>query len=424
MADPDKKISAPKGSHFLLTWSVPVRLPKSNTFLKVKNTFALEGGGSASFDGPPPAKNASSKDVEIKLSVSKDGADTGFPKNVAAPTATQKMNSDGTYYNQFTCIFTAGDKGTYLFKVLKPDKPDPYTEEVDVTDAAPTNDKRQAILDIINDWFPSSTHGTQKIPSKDKIPDGDDTKDILGRCGWFKDKPKQAPWTVPRAGLTLPVLPNAVWTQSGQTVNADGMGNMSAAKKSYNAILQQEWQDAKKRHDDDVKAGAPDAAPDPGPQPGVANGKLVPVDTSCIAVMGAVYKLWGNEFKPDLNLMTKPDASYVKANDAFAKSPPQLPKPGDILFLSIGQEWSGFFGHTCIFMNGSEDVWTTADGGGGTIPDQTATVNDKKLAWTTKGPKVPLIMSVTDGNPKALHGWVDIDKVPNSKYDDQGKKKP
>jgi hypothetical protein len=57
------------------------------------------------------------------------------------------------------------------------------------------------------------------------------------------------------------------------------------------------------------------------------------------------------EFKPDLTLMTKPDpAFYVKADAAYAKNPPQQPRPGDILFLAMGDHWNGFFAHTCILV--------------------------------------------------------------------------
>jgi hypothetical protein len=141
--------------------------------------------------------------------------------------------------------------------------------------------------------------------------------------------------------------------------------------------------------------------------------------------MGQLVSLWGQQFHADLNTMVKPDPSfYVMAVDEFAKKEPQLPKPGDILFLGK-ENPRNEFQHTCILVSRSTDVWVTADGGGGGLPDQTARVVNKTLSLTSakKPPQVPAFISVTDGKVKALHGWVNLDLVPNDKYNPDGSRK-
>lgn len=400
MGDPNKKITAPVGSSFMLSWTTP------NVLLK--NVFAIIDGTFIKFDAPKP-KSFKGPAAEVKISVTKDGKPDGFKATMLAPKCSQIVKGKG-FVDVFSYIFQARKEGVYLFTVKMPDDKT-FTEEVTVVTAAPVNARRQAMLDVIDTWMPTAILGAQTIPGADDIPDDRKTQDLLARCGWAKESPKGLSWPVPD-GSKLSPQNGAVWASPGPVVTCDGQGNLSAAKKAYNEKLHAAWQ-AK------VKAADPKAPA--GKEPSLKNGMFVPVDTSCISVLSELVSLWGGTLHVDLNLMVKADPKYyVKACEAFALDPPRLPLPGDLLFLSIGATPSDMFGHTCILVSASTEIWRTADGGGGALPDQEAKVVDKKLDWTKTKPPLPVIASTTDSNPKALHGWVNLDSLPNPNFKDDG----
>jgi hypothetical protein len=65
-------------------------------------------------------------------------------------------------------------------------------------------------------------------------------------------------------------------------------------------------------------------------------------------------------------------------------------------------------GHVGILVEARKDKWKTADGGGGSLPDQTAAVTERDVRWVDG---VPIMKSVTDIKEKELDGWVDLDKL-------------
>ena len=148
----------------------------------------------------------------------------------------------------------------------------------------------------------------------------------------------------------------------------------------------------------------------------LANGTHVPVVTSCGDVLKAMLDLWRSAFVGAFIMRDadwrgrKPGAKdlgyYVEAGGG------RLPLPGDIIVLrrGVGKEFVGTIGHIGILCSISEDEWYTADGGGGSLPDQTAAKTQRVV---TKGPNDSLILkSVTDGKLKQFDGWIDLDLLP------------
>jgi hypothetical protein len=407
MADP---ITAPIDSHFLLRWTTDANVEMVNSFQIFDGTFE-------DHPGRKPRSTSKGK-VKAVLTITKDGQPDGYRKGVPKPDDTEILMPTMKFVHEYTFIFVARKEGAYVFTITftaepldrknppKIEPPPPLTKEVKVVPAVPVNRRRQDMLELIEKWFPSSVLGTQKVPPGSN-------QDILAMSGYDNKTPKT--WTVPAhipAGgtcETLVMTGKSKWTQSGYNISALGEGQTSAAKKSYNAsvlpIRQAEWAkaDPATRGDRPIK---------------------IPIDTSCINVMAHLVRMWSNgEFTCNLNTMTTANpAFYVKAADEYAKASPNEPKPGDIIFL-VKDENRGFFQHTCILVSRSTELWRTADGGGGTLPDQTADWHDKPVGWTVARsgfPRVPMFQSPTDGQIKALHGWVDIDRVPNSKYNPDG----
>lgn len=405
MADPIQKVTAPVGSHFLLRWT-------TDAYVNATNSFHLIDGTTKEFPGRPPKKGISKGDVKVSLSITKDGKADGFRVNMPKPGVEEKMKltpAAAIYYHEYTFIFRAKEKAVYQFTVDIPDAkpPQQIIKEVTVVDADPLNDRRQDMLDLINKWLPSSVMGAQTIPPGE-------TTDILDKSGWDQTSPKSwsMPAPIPPGKIeTLPMVAPQKWTQSGLAISANGEGQISAAKASFNKFVLPARQAAWDALSDDDKKKFP-------------RPSEIPIVTSCISVMGQFVKLWGNQFTADLNTMKNADPTfYIKAIDEFAKKDPRLPKPGDILYL-VKEHNRSWFQHVCILVSRSSEVWVTADGGGGALPDQTAAVVDKPVSFSSGSPPaVPLLASVTDGNNKALHGWVDIDLVPNDKYNQDGSRK-
>jgi hypothetical protein len=139
-----------------------------------------------------------------------------------------------------------------------------------------------------------------------------------------------------------------------------------------------------------------------------------PVVTSCGDILSAMLRLWRSNFVGafmirDLDSRGKaPGAKglgyYVEADGV------QGPKPGDILVLrsGFGPGSAGTVGHVGILVEASADVWRTADGGGGALPDQTASVTARTVRWDNN---IAILKSPTDRKEKQVDGWVDLDKL-------------
>ncbi len=69
-------------------------------------------------------------------------------------------------------------------------------------------------------------------------------------------------------------------------------------------------------------------------------------------------------------------------------------------------------GHVGILLDASDDVWRTADGGGGLLPDQSAAVTDRTVR--RDGDNMVILKSPTDAQEKQLDGWIDLDKLPQT----------
>ncbi len=418
MAD---KVVAPQGGAFLLRWTTDAYVEMVNRF----QIYQLDDTAPDKFEehkGKPPRQADKGKPqmptkgkVTAVLTITKDGAKNGYRDNVPKPQSEERWDpAKQKFFHEYTFFFKARFVGEYVFTVeytaeanqgMKLETPPPIVKEVQVVAAEKPNQRRQDLLDLIDKWFPSSVMAAPKVPPGE-------TQDILAKGGWSTVSDNT--WVIPErhpAGPieTLPKEGQAAWTQSGASVAAKGLGQISAAKKSYNKYALPGRQ------------AAYDALP-AGEKAGHARPIEIPIDTSCISVMQELMKMWGKQFLPDVGTMTKPDpAFYVVATDEYAKASPTQPKPGDILYL--GKESSrGYFQHVCILVSISSELWVTADGGGGGVPEQTATVNNKPISKSS-APVVPMFASVTDNKNKALNGWVDLDRVPNDKYNPDGSRK-
>src|SRR5204862_1037022 len=135
--------------------------------------------------------------------------------------------------------------------------------------------------------------------------------------------------------------------------------------------------------------------------------------TSCGDILAAMLKLWGSNFVGafgirDVAVGNGPGAKklgyYVEADGV------QSPQPGDIIVLrnGIGKSSAGLVGHVGILVEAGETEWRTADGGGGGLPDQTASVTTRTVRFENS---IPILKSPTDLKEKQLDGWVDLDKL-------------
>jgi hypothetical protein len=150
----------------------------------------------------------------------------------------------------------------------------------------------------------------------------------------------------------------------------------------------------------------------------VTNGTHNKVATSCGDVLKAMLVLWKSHFVAQFGIRdvglfdSRPGAKalgyYVEATGT------NTPLPGDIVVLrdTVGPSFG--VGHVGILVSiegsGKDEVWTTADGGGGTLPDQTAARTPRRVRRDAKN--VPILKSPTDNKEKQLDGWVDLDLVP------------
>jgi hypothetical protein len=136
--------------------------------------------------------------------------------------------------------------------------------------------------------------------------------------------------------------------------------------------------------------------------------------TSCGDILAAMLRLWGSNFI---------GAFAIRDQDAKGHSPGakglgyyveadgvQSPQPGDIIVLrnGVGQGSAGSIGHVGILVEAGQTEWRTADGGGGALPDQTASVTTRTVRFENN---IPILKSPTDLKEKQLDGWVDLDKL-------------
>jgi hypothetical protein len=136
--------------------------------------------------------------------------------------------------------------------------------------------------------------------------------------------------------------------------------------------------------------------------------------TSCGDILGAMLRLWGSNFV---------GAFMIRDQDAKGRAPgakglgyyveadgTQSPQPGDIIVLrnGVGKASAGSVGHVGILVEAGEAEWRTADGGGGTLPDQTASVTTRAVRFEND---IPILKSPTDLKEKQLDGWVDLDEL-------------
>jgi N-acetylmuramoyl-L-alanine amidase len=403
------EVIAPVGSRFTLKWT-------TDAHANVTNVFELTDGTTRELPGHPASRaKPSTGDLRVFLSITKDGQKDGFRVNVSAPEAKRS----GALV-EYTFTFRAREPAVYELTADIPDAQPPvrFTKRVTVVEAEELNDRRRDLLDLIDTWLPSSVLGHQTIPPGKN-------RDILALAGWDRStRTWTMPPPIPPGSIeTLPKSGAAQWEQSGATITAPGQGQISLAHKTFNEHILPGRRAAWNALSDEEKQRIPKPT-------------AIPIYTSCNDVMRVLLNEWGSTFTPNIPTMTKADpAYYVKAIDEFAKADPRLPKPGDILYLSgerVG--WNAkepnepnreSFQHVCILVSRSSEIWVTADGGGGVIPDQTARVVEKPLSFTSakQPPPVPRLFSVTDGKQKALHGWVDLDRLVNDRYHADGSRK-
>jgi hypothetical protein len=127
-----------------------------------------------------------------------------------------------------------------------------------------------------------------------------------------------------------------------------------------------------------------------------------------------MLRLWGSNFVGAFNIRDQdskgrsPGAKglgfYVEADGV------QSPQPGDIIVLrnGVGKSSAGTAGHVGILVEAGETEWRTADGGGGALPDQTASVTTRTVRLENN---IPILKSPTDLKEKQLDGWVGLDKL-------------
>ena len=435
MADPEKKeITAPAGTMFQLRWTLPYMAKTTISFVDKDGSQDFPDAKCKFMNGGPLAPHPTgTATVTVTVKKGPDAASLqpdvfrrpkGDDPGRTAPTLTFQWGPDSAHSTCFfEAPFFARKEGVYEFTSVietqskgKEKQTKTLIETVTVTPGEEINDKRQAILDIFDAWMPTSINGVA-FPKKFGDPANHPNQDILDLAGWSKDSPD---WE----------FEHTTYDGKKETHKGKGEGNKSFAKRQCNDAYQAAaLKDGKK----------------------VAN----PYDivTSCGSVMGVVLRLWGCDFDGDGKMTTRemsiaddypPNSKkptqfgakhygyWVDAAEAFKKPAgagddwkPRYPKPGDCIVL--WDDAKNQRAHVCFLVSASEDTWTTAEGGGGTIPDQTASKNNKDVTWKKQDadhPKgIPYILDVTSGKVERVTGWVDLDKVPNPNFNADGSKK-
>jgi len=399
VAAPTTKVTVPVGSRFFLKWT-------ANGAAKVINSFEVlvkknEGDEAKREPRELIATHEHAKgEVRITIRVERDGKPHGFRPELGALAATR---SPGGKQWLFRSIFQAREPGVLLFTVTQPDGTRLTKEVTIVEPAKPLNEKRQYMLDVIDRWMPSSVKKPRPPKPPELVP-----QDEVGRV-YADGKPVAA-------GTPLPdILQASGWTPA-----------MVKSKLELQKAT-----------------------------------KALPT-TSCGDVLATLLRLWGCDFDDDCKWTTRafgirddgtetitekgvtitrskpgkrPHGAitkgyYQSASEAFAKSPPLLPSPGDVLVLRSGPKPTDLFiSHVNVLVATSDELWTTANGGSGRLADedQIAEVSSCEVQYTTPDathPKgIPVLVSVTDGGQKLLDGWVILDKIPNPLFAADGSRR-
>ena len=436
MADPEKKeITAAEGTNFQLRWRIPHSVQSTAKFVDSNGSQDFPDKSCKLMNGAAPTdkpRGTATVTISVKKGPKADSLQPEvFRPNRAPPTLFVLW---GQNTNLFAAAFMARDEGVYEFTTVidmeekgKPKDTKTFIETVTVTPAADLSDKRQAMLDLFDVWLPTSILG---VAYPKKFGDPTKQQDILELSGWSKDKPD---WTFTET------------TYDGSTVEhrGSGQGNQSAEQRKCNDARDAAYKGALQKWKDAGSTGTSPAKPT----------HQFNIVTSCGSVLGVFLRLWGCDFDNDGKMAVremsiaddyppppkKPTqfgakhyGYWVDAVDAFKKPAgagadwkPQYPKAGDVVIL--WDDDRSIRAHVCMVVSASEDTWTTAEGGGGAIPDQTASQNNKDVTWKkvdADHPKgIPHILDVTSGKSERVTGWVDLDKVPNPKFDASGKKK-
>lgn len=222
---------------------------------------------------------------------------------------------------------------------------------------------RQEMIDLVELWMPTSLDK----PRKGGKPLTGTERDLLQESGWNKKR-----------------------------------GTDSKADSDTNKTRLEDWEKAK------VKAKAEGKAEPPKPA-------LIAIVTSCGDVLATLLRFWGAEWIGAFNIRDsdnhdrKPGAKgkgfYIEATGK------NMPEKGDIVVLrdGVGKDAHGV-GHVGVFIEANDTVWRTADGGGGTLPDQTADVTSRTVRFDAQ--HIAILKSPTDGKEKQLDGWVALDRLP------------
>jgi hypothetical protein len=153
----------------------------------------------------------------------------------------------------------------------------------------------------------------------------------------------------------------------------------------------------------------------------------VPVVTSCGDVLTALLKMWRSNILGAFNIR---DQTLIPTDNGQYKIGPgamelglyikadgtNKPQRGDIIVLKYppGHKLAGYTAHVAIFIKEIEGVyddisWQTASGGGGTLPDQSASIGESDIVGYVD--KIPKMKSPTDNMEKVLDGWISLDKL-------------
>lgn len=414
------KAEGPVGSHFRIEWTTEsqVKLVNVMPFDPAKNPTVEYPGMPVSNKQRPPKD-----ELRATLTVKRNGSAYLFEKGFKP--LERKDLRGGFVKHVYSFIFAPDelvtDTDTYVFSIeitgKKSETRNLPDKTVTVTRAETLTDKRQDMVDLVRRWMPTSLTGTRKVPDT-----AVDNKDLLNYAGWSTKGVKT--WSMPETfdGTPPEKIVDERWTQDGYkfTVPSGGEAMVSYLKKRYNDEVaaprrQRATPEQKKAH--------------PG---SVMN---IPIVTSCNDVMGTMMKFWGTAIQINVNTMVHPNPDYyVKAVDAYQTPPDhrdgepiapspigKRPKPGDIIFLAQPNNRNEF-AHVCILLATSSELWTTGDGGAGALPNQEAVIGDKTIELDHHVPPIPTFVSPTDGKRKLLHGWVELENVPNSNYDAKGKR--
>lgn len=438
MSEPIRRtgLKAPIGSVFIIQWT-------TDAYVNCVNKFKIFGESELkSIEGrkpKPPEKKSFPQiirgDVVCTTTIKLDGKENGFRPEMPAPKSEERgkfTTTKAVYTHVYSARFLARKVGKYEFTTVVEGTIDKTTErqefitEVEVTPEEPISQKRKDLIATAKRWMPSSIRGAKTIPNGNK--------DLFDRTGWSETVAKT--WQIPNPPRkkgdssaitfeTIPPPPSATFTQSASgLVSANGLGHVSAAQSSFNKNVLPGRQATWDRLVAEDKAAHDGALVD---MAGIPRPTAIPVTTSCNSIANELVTIWGGTFPVDLYVMA-PDkqhplpAYYKVAKTVLAADPTALPKPGDIIYLAKPNS-TAEFAHVCILVSRSSNTWVTADGGGGALPDQTAMMVDKPVEMSTGKVPIPMILSVTDGQNKPVHGWIDLDLAPHPDYDAAGNKK-